>query len=136
MAGEHVHDENCDHEHNHAPAQMPMNFDQETQKAIQEVQILEHNFEHLMQQKNMFVMENNETDLAIKEVEESEGDVFKIVGNQVLIKKEKGNLVEDLKHKKELLGLRLKNIEKQEKEFSDRIEKLREDIMKKISPQG
>jgi prefoldin beta subunit len=79
-------------------------------------------------------MEINETDLALKEVEKSDGDLFKIVGGQVMVKTTKEKLSADLSHKKEILQLRMKNIEGQEKEFSEKMESLRQKIMAKISP--
>ncbi len=123
--------ENCECE-NHAPNPMDQ-FDDETRASIQEIQILEQNFEQLMQQKQLFNMEINETDLALKEVEKADGDLFKIVGGQVVIKSTKEKLSADLSHKKEILQLRMKNIENQEKEFSDKMEALRIKIMAKIS---
>ncbi len=108
------------------------NLDPETQQKIQEMQILEQNFQQLMMQKQAFSMENNESDNALKELEKAEGETFKIVSSQIIIKSTKEKLIEELKHKKQLLGLRLKNIEKQEKEFTEKLESLREDILKKI----
>jgi prefoldin beta subunit len=128
-------DGNCDcHDSVDMHAQMPQQFDEETRIAIQEIQMLEQNFEQLMQQKHLFNMESSETDLAMKEVEKSEGDVFKLVGGQVVIKTSKEKLIVDLKHKKDIIELRMKSIEGQEKEFSDRMEQLRKEIMTKISP--
>lgn len=124
----------CNNSDGNLGAQMPQQFDEETRIAIQEIQMLEQNFEQLMQQKHLFNMELSETDLALKEIEKSEGDLFKIVGGQVVIKTSKEKLTADLKHKKELIELRMKSMETQEKEFSDRMEILRKDIMKKISP--
>ena len=124
--------EHHDHEHNHSHD--ISNFDSETKLAIQEIQILEQNFEQLLQQKHLFNMEISETDLALKEIEKSDGDVFKLVGGQVIIKTTKEKLSQDLKHKKNMLELRMKSIDKQEKEFSDRIEELRQRILTKISP--
>jgi prefoldin beta subunit len=109
-------------------------FDEETRAAIQEIQSLEQNFEQLMQQKHLFNMEFSETDLALKEIEKAEGDLFKIVGGQVVIKTTKEKLSADLNHKKEIIQIRMKSIEKQEKEFSETIEDLRKKIMAKISP--
>jgi prefoldin beta subunit len=127
----------CGHDHSQEQVDMgmdpQMNFDAETKAAIQEIQILEQNFEQLMQQKHLFNMEISETDLALREIESSDGEVFKLVGGQVIIKTTKEKLSNDLKHKKELLGLRMKNMDGQEKEFSDRIEELRQHIMKKIA---
>lgn len=126
-------DFDCGHDHSHETVSInPSDFDDETKAAIQEIQILEQNFEQLLHQKHLFNMEISETELAIKEINSSEGDIFKIVGGQVVIKTTKEKLSGDLNHKKELLELRMKNIDKQEKQFSDRIEELRQQIMKKI----
>jgi len=128
-------DGNCDcHDSIDMNNQIPQQFDEETRIAIQEIQMLEQNFEQLMQQKHLFNMESSETDLAMKEVEKSEGEVFKLVGGQVIIKTSKEKLIVDLKHKKDIIELRMKSIEGQEKEFSDRMEQLRKEIMTKISP--
>jgi prefoldin beta subunit len=123
----------CDSSDGNLGTQIPQQFDEETKVAIQEIQMLEQNFEQLMQQKHLFNMELSETDLALKEIEKSEGDLFKIVGGQVVIKTSKEKLTADLKHKKELIELRMKSMEGQEKEFSDRMEILRKEIMAKIS---
>lgn len=111
-------------------------LDEETQKQIQEMQVLEQNFQQLMMQKQAFTAEVNETNYALDEIKKADGDLFKIVGNQVIIKKSKEELQKELDHKKELLDVRMKNIEKQEKEFSDKLESLREEVMKKLSPQN
>jgi len=108
------------------------NLDKETQHKIQEMQILEQNFQQLLQQKQAFSYEVNETDNALKQLEKAEGDVFKIVGSQIMIKSTKEELDKEMKHKKELLDLRLKNIEKQEKDFTEKLESLRKEIMEKI----
>jgi len=107
-------------------------FDEKTRAAIQEIQILEQNFEQLMQQKHLFHMEISETELALKELSKADGDIFKLVGGQVMIKTTKEKLTEDLSHKKEILELRMKSIEKQEKDFIERMEELRKEIMKTI----
>ncbi len=116
------------------PEENPLaNLDEETQNQIQEIQFLEQGFQQLMMQKRAFNSELNETDLSLKELEKATGEVFKIVGGQIVIKSTKEDLEKDQKHKKELIETRLKNLDKQEKELSERIEELREKIMKKIS---
>ena len=109
------------------------NLDQETQRQIQELQILEQTFQQLMMQKQAFQMELNETDRSLEELKKAEGDVFKIIGGQIMIKSTKQDLDKELAHKKELIELRMKNMDKQEKDFSDKIQKIRDDVMKKIS---
>jgi len=123
----------CGEECHHGNADPMAQFDDETRAAIQEIQFLEQNFEQLLQQKNLFNMEINETSLALTEVEKSDGELFKVVGGQVMIKSSKEKLTTELQHKKELLNARMKNIETQEKEFSEKIETLRQNILNKIS---
>jgi len=108
------------------------NLDQETQQKIQELQMMEHGFQQLLMQKNAFSMESNETNYIIKEVEKTEGEISRIIGGQVVIKSTKEAILEDMKNKKKLIDTRLKDIDAQEKEFSEKIESLRDEIMKKI----
>ena len=115
-----------------APGNPLANLDQETQQKIQELQMLEQSFQQLLMQKNAFSMESNETDFIIKEVEKTEGEVSRIIGNQVVIKSTKEAILEDMKKKKELIDTRMKTIDEQEKQFSEKIESIREEVMKKI----
>ena len=108
------------------------NLDEETQRKIQELQMMEQTFQQLLMQKNAFSMEANETDLIIKEVEKTEDEVSRIIGNQVVIKTTKEAILESMKKKKELIDTRMKTIDEQEKEFSKKIESIREEVMKKI----
>ena len=124
-------EDNCnDPTHNHAN---PLaNLDEETQQQIQQLQMMEQSFQQLLMQKNAFNMEANETDLIIKEVEKTTGEVSRIIGNQVVIKTTKEEIIEDMKKKKNLIETRMKTIDEQEKEFSKKIEAIREEVMKKI----
>ncbi len=106
---------------------------EETQKKIQEMQILEQSFQQLMMQKQAFNLEANETNHALEELKKAQGDVFKIVGGSIVIKSDKKTLQEELEHKKELIDLRLKTMSKQEGEFTEKLESLKEEVMKEIS---
>jgi len=128
MVEDHNHD---DHHHDHG--QNPFaNLDEETQGMIQELQFLEQNFQQLLMQKNSFSLETNETDLILKAVEKTTGEVMRIIGGQVAIKSTKEEILEEMTKKKELLKKRMETIDAQEKEFSERIETIREEVMKKI----
>jgi prefoldin beta subunit len=129
----HNHDEECDCGEEHHHDENPFaNLDEETQGQIQELQMMEHQFQQLLMQKNAFSMESNETSLIIKEVEKSDGEVLRIIGNQVAIKSTKEKILDEMKKKKELIDARLKSIDSGEKEMSEKIESLRETIIKKI----
>jgi prefoldin beta subunit len=115
-----------------APVNPLANLDEETQQKIQQLQMMEQTFQQLLMQKNAFSMEQNETDFIIKEVEKTEGEISRIIGNQVVIKSTKEAILEDMKKKKELIDTRMKSIDEQEKEFSEKIESIRNEVMKKI----
>ena len=115
-----------------APTNPLANLDEETQQKIQQLQMMEQTFQQLLMQKNAFSMEQNETDFIIKEVEKTEGEVSRIIGNQVVIKSTKEAILKDMKKKKELIDTRMKTIDEQEKEFSEKIESIRNEVMKKI----
>ena len=107
-------------------------LDEETQQKIQQLQMMEQTFQQLLMQKNAFSMEANETDYIIKEVEKTQGEVSRIIGNQVVIKSTKEAILEDMKKKQELIKTRMKTIDEQERQFSEQIESIREEVMKKI----
>ena len=98
-------------------------------KKIQEIQFLEQNLQNLLLQKQAFQMELSETQSALKEIESSGDEVFKIIG-QLMIKTEKSKMQQELSNKEKLLELRTKTIEKQETSLTEQLEKLREEIMK------
>lgn len=99
------------------------------QRKIQEIHILEQNLQNLLLQKQAFQMEISETKSARREVEASNDDVFKIIG-QLMIKSDKLRILDELSNKEKLLDLRIKSLEKQEKAFLEKIESLRKEILK------
>lgn len=107
-------------------------MDKETEKKIQELQIIEQNLQNILMQKQAFQMELNETENASLELEKAEDEVYKIAG-QIMIKSSKESLKKELDEKKHLLSLRLKAIEKQDSPLSEKASRLREEIVKKIS---
>ena len=97
---------------------------------IQEMQILEQSLQNLLMQKQAFQMELTETQSALKEIENSGEDVFKIIG-QLMIKTDKSTIKEELSDKEKMLELRIKTLEKQENSFSEKAEDLRKQILGK-----
>ena len=98
---EHIHDDSCNHGHD--PANPLANLAPEIQAKIQELQMMEQSFQQLMQQKNAFSMESSETDYIVKELENVEGEVSKIIGGQVIVKTTKEAIMEDMSNKKRLI---------------------------------
>ena len=108
-----------------------MDIDENAQGKIQEVQMLEQNMQSMLMQKQAFEMELNETENAISEISKSSEDAYKLISN-IMIKTDKEKVKKDLLQKKDLINLRLKSIESQEKALSKQLEELRSEIMKNI----
>jgi prefoldin beta subunit len=109
-------------------------MDKETENQIKELQILEQNLQSLLMQKQAFQMELSETENALEELNKSNDETFKIVGN-IMIKYSKENLLKDLKQKNDLISLRLKSIETQERSLTETSENLRKKVLSKIRKQ-
>lgn len=99
-------------------------------KNLQEIQFLEQNLQNILFQKQAFQIELSELKEALKELENSKDEVFKIIG-QLMIKSEKSKIKEEILNKIKILELRVKTLEKQENSFSERMEKVREEIIDK-----
>jgi prefoldin beta subunit len=97
-------------------------------KKLQEMQFIEQNLQNLLMQKQSFQLELSETESAIKELERSGDEVFKIIG-QLMIKTDKKKIAGELENKKKLLNLRLNSFEKQEKTLSEQYAKIREEFL-------
>lgn len=99
---------------------------EDKEKKIQEIQILEQNLHNLLLQKQAFQLEISETKAAKKEVENSK-EVFKMIG-QLMVKTDITKVKEELENKEKLLNLRMKSIEKQEKPLSEKMDALRKEL--------
>ncbi len=97
---------------------------------IQEMQMLEQGLQNILLQKQAFQMEQAETESALKELENSGEEVFKIIG-QIMIKSEKIKIKDELSDKKKIIDLRLKTMEKQEASLLSQLEKVRDEIIKR-----
>jgi prefoldin beta subunit len=106
-------------------------MNEENLRKLQELQLLEQNLQNLLIQKQAFQFEENEIINASEELKNSEDDVYKIIG-QVMIKSNKNDLEKELKSKRELIQLRLKNIEKQENTLREKAVQLKNDVLKSI----
>ena len=101
----------------------------EQERKINEIQILEQNLQNLLLQKQAFQMEISETSTAKREIEKAGDEVFKIIG-QLMIKSDKSKIKDELSNKERLLDLRIKALEKQESVLLEKIESLKEEILK------
>jgi prefoldin beta subunit len=108
-----------------------MDFNKETQEKIKEIQLKEQNSQMILLQKQSFQMELSEIENALSELEHSE-ITYKLIG-QILIKKDKNIIKDELQKTQKILSLRVQSLEKQEDSLSQEIEELRQNIMKSIN---
>lgn len=111
--------------------------EQEKQKEIDEQELLnlqlkEQSLQNLIMQKQTFQLELVELENALSELKKlKQEDVFKIVGT-LMVKSTKEDLIPELEKKHDVLNIRIKAIEKQEKELSESLLKAREKLLKKL----
>jgi len=98
---------------------------------IQELQIIEQSLQAMIMQKQSLQMELSEISEALDELEEAKGDVYKIIG-QIMVKSKKEDLKKDLGSRKDIIELKLRNFEKQEKSLKERLTKLRDEVMSEL----
>ncbi|MEM3113450.1 MAG: prefoldin subunit beta [Candidatus Pacearchaeota archaeon] len=108
-----------------------MNVDEDTNRKIQDLQILEQNFQNILMQKQTFQIESSENATALEELENTKKEVFRVLG-QIMLKADKDELKKELEEKKELLNMRIKALEKQELSVREQIERLRGEIVNKL----
>jgi len=98
------------------------------EKKLQEMQIIEQNLQNIILQKQAFQMELSEIETASIELEKTKGEVYKIIG-QLMISKEKSEIKNELKEKEKLISTRINALDKQEKIFAEKSEKLRKELI-------
>lgn len=96
---------------------------------LQRLQMLDHNVQQMTAQKQQFQSQLFEVENALKELETAP-TAYKIIGN-IMVSVSKDSLKKELNDKKELLDLRVKSIEKQEKQLKDKVKQLQQDVLKK-----
>jgi len=108
-----------------------MDIDKETETQIQELQVLEQTLQNVLMQKQALELELSEIENSLQEIKKAGDEVYKIVG-QIMIKSSKQDTEKDLKEKQELIALRVKSIDTQEKTLSKKSEELRKKVLGKI----
>ncbi|MDP6642015.1 MAG: prefoldin subunit beta [Candidatus Nanoarchaeia archaeon] len=108
-----------------------MDVSKETEKDIAQLQLLEQNLQNFLAQKQTFQTQLLKIDNALKELNSTKEDSYKIVGN-IMIKDKKENLIKDLQSKKEIVELRLKTLDKQETKIKDKAEELQKKVVKEL----
>lgn len=106
-------------------------MEKDTEKQIGQLQMIEQSMQSFLMQKQQFQTQLIEIDSALKELKDTD-TAYKIVGN-IMIKSNKEDLEKDLNAKKEAVELRIKTLEKQEKQIKEKSKALQEEVMKKLN---
>ena len=104
--------------------------EEETQQKISQLQLMEQNIQALLSQKQQFQQKIIEINSALRELE-STTKSYKIIGN-IMVLKDKKELEKDLKHNKELIDIRVKNVEKQETQIREKAKKVQTEVLGKL----
>jgi len=93
-------------------------MNKESEKKIQQLQLIEQNLHSIINQKQTFQMQLSENENALEELEKTKKDVYKIIGT-IMVNSDKEDVKNELKEQKEILDLRIKTLEKQENKFKE-----------------
>lgn len=102
----------------------------ESEKKLNQLQMLEQGMQSLLMQKQQFQIQQVELESALEELEKVD-EAYKIIGNIMVLSK-KSELNEDLTSKKEVIELRIKNLEKQENQLREKASKLQNEVLKEM----
>lgn len=108
-----------------------MKIPKEAEQKILQLQLLEQNIQALSLQRQTFQSQLFEIDNALEELKESKDKVYRVVGG-IMILSNKQSIEKDLKSKKEVLELRIKNLESQEKKVKEKAEEIQKEVLKQL----
>ncbi len=114
---------------------MNSQLDTEAQQKLQELQILEHNLQNILAQKQAFQMELNESLNALEEVKKSDHQIYKMVGS-IMVAVEKNDTLKELDEKKKLLEIRNDSLSKQEQLLATKARELQQELRKIVDKQS
>ncbi|MFQ5815155.1 MAG: prefoldin subunit beta [Candidatus Hydrothermarchaeaceae archaeon] len=101
-------------------------------------------FQAVQQQAQTLAVQRSQMEFQLKDLERTlelldgtkeDAELYKSSG-AILVRSEKGKLLEELKEKKDTLELRIKTLQKQEKRFEGKLKEMQEDIRKALSAAG
>jgi prefoldin beta subunit len=104
---------------------------------VSRLQQLQQNLQAIMMQKQQLEVEAVETERALEELKKvgPEDAVYKAAGS-VMVKAKKDDLIKELEEKKELVGTRVKVLEKQETRVKDNLKEVEAKINEMIRGVG
>ncbi len=105
-------------------------MENETQEKINQLSQFEQSAHQFLSQRQMIQTQILEIESALKELKTTDNS-YKIIGN-IMVKTDKVVLDKELNSKKEMLEIRVKSIEKQEKIIKEKASALQKEVMAKM----
>jgi prefoldin beta subunit len=91
---------------------------------MEEVEKIQQNLQIVILELENLKLKSREIEIVLEELEKSkEENVYKFIGN-VLIKKSREEVIKELKDSKEVIDLRIKNLEKKKEELTKKLKEL------------
>ena len=110
---------------------MKQEIPKELEEKFKDLQLLEQNLQNFNMQKQKFQIELVEIENALKELNDEKKETYKIVSN-IMIEASPIELKKELESKKEVINLRIKNLEKQETNIRNKAEEIQKEVMSKL----
>ena len=98
---------------------------------LQELQVIEHNLQNILMQKQAFQMELSEALNALEEISKTKDAIYKMAGS-IMIKADKEKTLKELEEKKKILELRNSSLDKQEKLLESKAQEVQNELRKAI----
>jgi len=105
--------------------------EKELQEKLNQLQLLQQRLQLFVAQKQQFQLKLAEIENALKELQKSKDEVYKLVGG-ILVKADPGELKKELEEQKENLNIRIKAIAKQEERTKEQALRLQKELAEKL----
>ncbi len=106
-------------------------MNKDTEQKLEQLHLFEQNLQSLSAQKQSFQGQLLEIENALEELTKNKDKVYKIVGS-IMVLSEKKDVERYLNSKKEILELRIKNLEKQENKFKEKLNEVQQEVLKEL----
>lgn len=97
---------------------------------ISQLQFLQQNMQQVVMQRQQFQMQLNMISSALEEIAQTP-QAYKIIGG-IMVAVDKEKLKKELVEKKDMLDLRIKNLEKQEERLTKKTEETQKKVMESL----
>lgn len=108
---------------------MEKKSEDKNKEKLEQILTINEALRNIIFQKQLLQEELSEINTSLKEIKNSKGKVFKIIG-QIMIESNKEDIQKDLLERKKITELRIKTFENQENILNTQLESLRSYIVK------